>query len=237
MVSQSSVDRRDTHDLLDGEHTSGCVPVAGVPEACCAAGVALPPDNDLRVELRTRNNVLWHAIFDTHESVAAFSRATGISRCSVDDFLNLRRSPYHEGVIGPTGKRLCAYFGLAPLDLFPPALYGGLFPISAVAEVPSAQFLPLVAAKRVALPPEQDAEHQFLLVDAIDRALSRLSPREALIVRRSFGIGDKPEETLGEIGELLSVSGGRIGQIRDRALWKLKYYMGANKHYVRASHE
>ena len=55
----------------------------------------------------------------------------------------------------------------------------------------------------------------------IDRALATLTPREADILRKFFGIG-VPEKTLEEIGEELNLTRERVRQIKETAIRRLK---------------
>lgn len=54
----------------------------------------------------------------------------------------------------------------------------------------------------------------------IARALNTLTPREADILRKAFGIGT-PEKTLEEIGEELHLTRERVRQIKEKAIRKL----------------
>ena len=54
----------------------------------------------------------------------------------------------------------------------------------------------------------------------IDRALQTLTPREADILRKFFGIGT-PEKTLEEIGDELHLTRERVRQIKEKAIRKL----------------
>jgi RNA polymerase primary sigma factor len=56
----------------------------------------------------------------------------------------------------------------------------------------------------------------------IDEALSRLSPREALVIRRYFGFDGREGITLEEIGVELGVTRERVRQIKERALLRLR---------------
>lgn len=56
----------------------------------------------------------------------------------------------------------------------------------------------------------------------VDRALSRLAPREANIIRMRFGIGGGKACTLDEIGHNLHLSRERVRQLQARALKKLR---------------
>ena len=55
----------------------------------------------------------------------------------------------------------------------------------------------------------------------IDRALATLTPREADIIRKFFGIG-VPEKTLEEIGIELDLTRERVRQIKEKAIRRLK---------------
>ena len=55
----------------------------------------------------------------------------------------------------------------------------------------------------------------------IDRALATLTPREADIIRKFFGIG-VPEKTLEEIGEEFHLTRERVRQIKEKAIRRLK---------------
>ena len=54
----------------------------------------------------------------------------------------------------------------------------------------------------------------------IDRALSTLTPREELILRKFFGINEQ-EKTLEEIGEELHLTRERVRQVKEKAIHKL----------------
>lgn len=56
----------------------------------------------------------------------------------------------------------------------------------------------------------------------MDRILSTLTPREQLVIRMRFGIGQDEPFTLEQVGEHLSVTRERIRQIEAKALKKLK---------------
>ena len=72
--------------------------------------------------------------------------------------------------------------------------------------------------------PSPDKE---LLTDSlkkeIDRALNKLTRREADIVRLYFGLNDKRAHRLEEIGEVFNLTMERVRQIREKAIKRLKH--------------
>jgi RNA polymerase primary sigma factor len=67
-----------------------------------------------------------------------------------------------------------------------------------------------------------DASITANVAERIRRALSTLSPREARIVRLRFGIGEKTDHTLEEVGRDYQVTRERIRQIEAKALATLR---------------
>jgi len=56
------------------------------------------------------------------------------------------------------------------------------------------------------------------------RVLATLSPREEKVLRMRFGIGEKSEHTLEEVGKDFEVTRERIRQIEEKALRKLRHH-------------
>jgi RNA polymerase primary sigma factor len=67
-----------------------------------------------------------------------------------------------------------------------------------------------------------DAAVARSLVDETDRLLGTLTAREQAILRMRFGIGERAEHTLEEVGRRLGVTRERIRQIEAKALVKLR---------------
>ncbi len=61
------------------------------------------------------------------------------------------------------------------------------------------------------------------LGEQIARVLSDLTPREEQVLRKRFGIGEKSDHTLEEVGKLFNVTRERIRQIEAKALRKLRH--------------
>ncbi len=76
-------------------------------------------------------------------------------------------------------------------------------------------------ADRQAVTPDSHV-HRTELTREMDRILSTLTPREQLVIRMRFGIGQDEPCTLEQVGQCLSVTRERIRQIEAKALKKLK---------------
>ena len=61
------------------------------------------------------------------------------------------------------------------------------------------------------------------LQEHIEQILSVLTPREEKIIRMRFGIGEKTDHTLEEVGYSYNITRERIRQIETLALKKLKH--------------
>jgi RNA polymerase primary sigma factor len=75
----------------------------------------------------------------------------------------------------------------------------------------------------------QDAAISSNLVKQIQKVLSTLNEREEKILRMRFGIGEKHDHTLEEVGQDFDLTRERIRQIEDKALSKLKHFSRADK--------
>lgn len=190
--------------------------------------------NDLRLELRARNNVLYHAIFDHYPTVAAFCRRHHLQQSTVGAWLNLTRSPFRRDAdvtlepialeaLGRTARVLCERLRMDPAVLFPPRLYTGAIPPRQIAEVSSARFGALTEARRLALPPAQDdARFTGELHDALAAVMETLTPRERLVLSELYGLDGKGERTCLEIGREMNITQERVQQIAAKALRKLR---------------
>jgi len=73
-----------------------------------------------------------------------------------------------------------------------------------------------------AVAPAEKVVHSKL-EEQINKILSELTPREEQVIRKRFGIGEKSDHTLEEVGKLFNVTRERIRQIEAKALRKLKH--------------
>ena len=75
----------------------------------------------------------------------------------------------------------------------------------------------------------QEAAISSNMAKQIQKVLSTLNEREEKILRMRFGIGEKHDHTLEEVGQYFEVTRERIRQIEEKALRKLKYSSRAHK--------
>ena len=67
------------------------------------------------------------------------------------------------------------------------------------------------------------------LVDQLDKTLSTLTPKEERVIRMRFGIGEKYDHTLEEVGHVFELTRERIRQIEAKALRKLRHPIRASR--------
>ncbi len=189
----------------------------------------------LRLELRTRNNRLWHAIYDRWGSVSAFCREVGgVSEGDVGYYLNLKRTPWNKktGELKKGAARIVEATGRNEFWLFDPDLYKQDFlpRETLVAEIEPRLMLSGANDLRdvAALGPAPDevlmAEEELSIADLLYETLHTLTPREETVIRRRFGLEpyDRPQ-SLDTIGEFFDLSRERIRQIEGKALRKMRH--------------
>jgi RNA polymerase primary sigma factor len=74
-----------------------------------------------------------------------------------------------------------------------------------------------------------DAVIGAALHDETNSVLSTLTPREELVLRMRFGVGEGSEHTLEEVGRSFNVTRERIRQIESKALRKLRHPSRADR--------
>lgn len=73
-----------------------------------------------------------------------------------------------------------------------------------------------------AIDPEEHAIEAGLATQ-VDRAISTIKPKEERVLRKRFGIGEREDHTLEEIGKLYNLTRERIRQIQAKGLRRLRH--------------
>ena len=181
---------------------------------------------EYRLDLKIRNNLILQRMEEAgYKTVTAFCRATGLDRGSLDGLLKLRKSPMsrRQGDWLPVVRKIADALGVLPEELFTGDQIERPIPKN-VAEM-RIDAHDLMALGAGELPPALPSEIYDLveLRSIVDELLTTLTPREADVLRRRFGIGDGIEYDLEEVGKAFNVSRERIRQIESKALRKLRH--------------
>jgi RNA polymerase sigma factor (sigma-70 family) len=90
-----------------------------------------------------------------------------------------------------------------------------------------------VGLEEIEMFPSESSEFRGLEIEDMSIQLNRvmgslLTPTEQHVIEMSFGLLSYEEMSVKEIGEELLVTAGRVGQIKNRAMDKLKNYFTNN---------
>lgn len=96
-----------------------------------------------------------------------------------------------------------------------------------VGEEKESQLGDFIHDRNVAL--QEDVVLNKSLHEQTNKALSTLTPREEKVIRMRFGIGEKADHTLEEVGQDFDVTRERIRQIEEKALRKLRHHTRSKK--------
>ena len=178
----------------------------------------------LRFEIKAKNNRLHELIYSGHKTLVDFCDLEGLRYYYVCALINLSMSPYCVGVDGngnfmSTAMRLCEIFGVDPIELFPPEIYG------------KGQKHEWVVKKNIHQLTMQEARQQIEYVNPkieipelkLNRALNSLTEREQKVIKARFGLSGDVPKTLEETGKMFCVTRERIRQIEAKAIRKLRH--------------
>jgi len=137
----------------------------------------------------------------------------------------IRTSRYLVQEIGrePTPEEIAAKMEI-PLDKVRKVLKIAKEPISLetpVGEEEDSHLGDFIEDKRIMTP--SDAVVNLNLQEQTRKVLATLTPREEQVLRMRFGIGEKSDHTLEEVGQKFTVTRERIRQIEAKALRKLRH--------------
>jgi len=152
-----------------------------------------------------------------------FAEKAGIPRTKLRDIENLRAVPSNEEIV-----RMSIVLNRPTDYLFPECLLQaverGMFE-RRKAELTKPRIVALTEAKKLAYDGEKmmidDAYNESLKLE-INRSLRRIPSRERKILEMRFGLNDKEEMTLEEIGKRFGRGKERIRQLEARALRRFR---------------
>ncbi|MBI4149159.1 sigma-70 family RNA polymerase sigma factor [Candidatus Woesearchaeota archaeon] len=187
----------------------------------------------IRLEARLKNAALVHAREQLGLSARNVSEQIGISYRQYLAYEGMRAFPSEQ-----RQRQICDFYRNVGVfifegDVFPPQLRGNYFKRKYIAEaaVPPENLIALSACSQRLLPAVRNAVEDRLTAEDfrtdLTDALSILSPREADIIRRYYGIGQEPK-TLEEIGKAYSLTKERIRMIKERAIRHLRHSRKSN---------
>jgi len=142
---------------------------------------------------------------------------------TINKIVRTSRQMLHEIGREPTPEELAEKLAM-PLEKVRKVLKIAKEPISLetpIGEEEDSHLGDFIEDKRVASP--VDAVINLNLSEQTRKALATLTPREEKVLRMRFGIGEKADHTLEEVGQDFTVTRERIRQIEAKALRKLRH--------------
>jgi DNA-directed RNA polymerase specialized sigma subunit len=192
--------------------------------------------NEIRIEVKLKNNMIYEAIVPMFGSVSEFCKKTGMSQCVVGQLINLKKSPFSEsspehGYLG-VAKKLAEICGYSCEELYPIELYRNLVSEKIVKTISLNSALVYEENRRIANGTSNESigmEGLFVTHEA-GKVLDTLKEKEAHVIRKRFGIGsDSGPITLDEVGKGLGCTRERIRQIEASAIRHLRHPVKSKK--------
>ena len=182
---------------------------------------------ELELTLRLRNNRLKQRRDALGMTQAALAAAAGVGVATYQELEGLRRSPQVQGAFGGRWRevalQLARFHCVEPEVLFPPSVLKVETPVAS-RKVDGDDLSPLLTQHQQRLLEAPDVAHdREELREQVAFALSRLSPREAQVLRLRFGLDGDGARTFDEIGAVLEVGKERVRQIEAKALRTLRH--------------
>ena len=181
--------------------------------------IEAPIGKDYRVIVKVKNANLLRAFEKAgFKTVNAFCRANNFCASTVGQLVNLKAAPT-QGRHLAIAERISVALDTPLFELFSDDQLTPLTTNTGQIEVSLEDVLPLIEGTG------GDPLQKLIEEDnrvAIDALLELLTPREAEVIRRRFGLYGEAE-TWEAVGKRLSVTGQRVRQIEDKALRKLRH--------------
>jgi DNA-binding CsgD family transcriptional regulator len=190
---------------------------------------------DLKIEIRFKNNLLLSKIFESYLSVTDFARKNNLSKQTIGSFINFKKKP----VVSKKFK------GAVPCKLWPGHFFiKPAIDIAAALECSVLEIFPetfwlineskfvkyenienMIPYSENELLPVIDSPHIEIDPIDFDNVLATIDPRQEKVIRLRFFEG----KTLDETGVILGVSRERVRQIECKSLRKLRHPVRSEK--------
>jgi hypothetical protein len=188
---------------------------------------------EYRLDLKIRNNLILRLIEAAgFKTVGGFCRHHRFCAADVGALVNCRQNPLlsrnsSHGKAGEwckAARDLAGALGVTPWDLFTADQVLHQLPMNKGSiELSEGDVALLASGGFVSALPSGDAEARADLDLAIEGVLRTLTPREAEVIRRRFGLDGKGGQFLDDVGRAFNLTRERIRQIESKALRKLRH--------------
>jgi hypothetical protein len=173
---------------------------------------------EVRVDVKFRNNRLYHYIFDNYKNVADFCKAYSLSPSHVGNLMNLKSRIYTKTFAYTSlVNKLCEIIGELPDFLFPDEMY------QTENEVKK-NFVEMSLEKARAI---AHSSYQNDKVDELGEIIRdgvlKLGNREMVVITDRFGLFGARRKSVEEIARKLNVTRQRALQIQSKALSRLRH--------------
>lgn len=178
---------------------------------------------DYILQVRVKNGPMLRALRASgYPTVAALSRASGVSAQQIGLYLNLKSVPLkQDGAFREDVQTIAAYLHADPEDLFPPQhLRRKLATNTGETEVSTEEITSTLVGASAELNQHQLLERRDLVARLV-AGLCDLNERERKVLTMRYGLTGDGEHTHRECGAAIGVSGVRAQQIEAKALRKL----------------
>ena len=184
--------------------------------------------NDIRVDVKVRNNRLITLIEEQYGNVAHFCKTHKMSPQVVGDYTNLKETPLRKGkkaVVDnwkESAEKIADALGVLPDEIWPEHLQELKLTVNTGHTAVSSNMMgSLLGVDRRANPVL--AYEQNEVRGVVSHVLQSLTDREQQVLNMRFGLDGGEPKTLDQIGEVIGVTRERIRHIEAKALRKLRH--------------
>jgi len=189
---------------------------------------------ELHLTLQVRNNLLRERRVALGLTIAELCRRTGVQPHDYSELERLKASPllrdrYKGRWLAtrsqwrPCVIKIAEFYRCEPAELFPADIFLVEKPlVERTFDVSEARAALSSATLRAALSPDKSFEAKELRL-AVESALSTLTPREEMVIRKKFGLGGEAVESRNEIATNMGVSCTSVSRFEAHAVAKLRH--------------